>query len=115
MVRPGDLATVSVVLERDRFDIVHEIRAVVREARDLEFALRDDGNPPDAMAEDDSWTVSVNVLLEAYPGEYTLELIAYDSEGQPIPVLDPEGNEMPLSTICAFTVETAEAATTEMP
>ncbi len=104
-LRPGDTAIITVQVERDRFDIVASVSAVVREDRRMKFALRDDGNPPDAEARDGVWSLLVDVPFMAPPGEFTLEFTGYDAEGNIISVLGPGGGEMPLSTTCLFSVE----------
>ncbi len=104
-LQPGDTAVITVQVERDRFGIVDQVRAVVREDRRMTFDLRDDGHLPDAEPGDGIWSLLVDVPFMAPPGEFTLELTAYDAAGQVISVRGPEGGEMPLSATCVFRVE----------
>jgi hypothetical protein len=106
-LNPGDTAVITVTVERDRFNIVNKVSAVVREDPRIKFDLNDDGNPPDEEAGDGVWSLLVDVPFMAPPGDFTLELMGYDEEGGVISVLGPEGGEMPLSTTCAFSVEHA--------
>ena len=112
-LQPGDTAVITVQVERDRFGIVDKVRAVVREDPRMTFDLKDDGQPPDAEAGDGIWTLLVDVPFMAPPGEFTLELTAYDAGGEVISVRGPEGGEMPLSATCIFRVEHAVPEPTE--
>ncbi|MFO7973626.1 MAG: choice-of-anchor X domain-containing protein [Candidatus Hydrogenedentota bacterium] len=104
-LQPGDTAVITVTVERDRFNIVDKVSAVVREDPRMKFDLKDDGTPPDEEAGDGVWSLLVDVPFMAPPGDFTLELTGYDEDGNVIPVLGPEGGEMPLSTTCVFSVE----------
>jgi len=105
-LKPGDSAVITVIVERDRFDIVDKVSALVREDPRIKFDLKDDGNNlPDEEAGDGIWSLLVDVPFMAPPGDFTLEFKGYDEDGDVIPVLGPEGGEMPLSTTCLFSVE----------
>lgn len=108
-LRPGDTAVISIKVENDRFDIVERVRAAVREDPRMKFDLRDDGQPPDAVAGDGVWTLPVDVPFIAPPGEFTLDITAYDAGGNPIPVKGPEGAVTPLTQTAVFRVIQAGA------
>ena len=105
-LKPGDSAVLSVKLEKDKFEIVDSVKAVVKQDERMKFALKDDGAPPDAAAGDKLYTLLVDVPFMAPPGEYTLDLVGYDAKGGMIAVKAPEGGEAPLSASCSFTVIT---------
>ncbi|HNV21776.1 MAG TPA: hypothetical protein PLB67_06535 [Candidatus Hydrogenedentes bacterium] len=104
-LRPGDSAIITVKVERDRFDIVETVSAVVQEDRRMRFDLKDDGNAPDAEARDGIWSLLVDVPFMAPPGNFTLEFTGYDAKGGLISVVGPQGGGTPLSTTCVFSVE----------
>ena len=94
-LKPGDTAVITVEVV-DRHAIVDRIEGIVRDHPEITFKLRDDGEEPDQKAGDGVWSLQVDVPFQAPPGEFFLELTAYRSDGQPVPVRDAEGNVVPL-------------------
>jgi len=103
VLKPGDSAVITVHL-KDKYDIVEEVNGVVLEDTRVTFRLRDDGEPPDAEADDGIWSLMVDVPFLAPPGEFTLEIAGYDSRGNIVLVRTPEG-EGPLKQSCRVVVE----------
>lgn len=93
---PGDSAIISVEIQ-DRFNIVERVEGVVAEDSSITFKLRDDGVSPDAKAQDDIWTLQVDVPFNAPPGDFEFSLTAYNSEGQAVLIRNAEGEVNPLT------------------
>jgi len=105
---PGDSAVISVNV-KDRHEIVRKVEGVIREEPSLKLKLRDDGEAPDAKAGDNLWTLQVDVPFQAPPGEFTLDLTAYRSDGTPVPVRGAEGKTAPLATSLPLVIKGAES------
>ncbi len=96
-LKPGTTAVITVEVN-DRFGIVDRVDGIVKEDPRLTFALRDDGvTPGDAKAGDGVWSLQVEVPFQAAPGEYELELTAYNSSGEVLLVRNAEGDTVPLT------------------
>lgn len=96
-LKPGESAVVSVKVV-DRHDIVKRVEGVVQEDPNIRLKLRDDGGEPDVKASDNVWTLQVDVPEQALPGTFMLELIAYRSDGTPVPVRNAEREVVNLAT-----------------
>jgi len=88
-LKPGETAIISVNVV-DRHDVVKRVEGLVQEEPSIRLKLRDDGSEPDAKAGDNVWTLQVDVPEQAPPGTFMLELMAYRSDGTPVPVRDAE-------------------------
>jgi len=104
VLNPGDTAIVTVELD-DRFDIVERVQGVVQEDTTITFNLTDDGAPPDAEAGDNVWTLQVDVPFQAPPGNFTMEVTGYNSDGEVVLVDGEEGETVPLSTTFEVVIE----------
>ena len=105
-LNPGDSATITVKVN-DPEDIVERVEGVLIDNEDIEFALRDDGEGGDATAEDDVWTIQVEVPVLAPPGGFLMRFTAYRSDGTPVPVRGEDGPQ-PLSAELPVTITFAE-------
>ena len=94
-LKPGDTAVISVEVD-DRDGIVRRVEGVVLEDPTIKLKLSDDGKPPDEEAGDNIWSLQVDVPFQAAPGDFTLELTAYRSDGSPVPVRTQESGTVPL-------------------
>jgi len=94
-LKPGDTAVISVEVD-DRDGIVRRVEGVVLEDPTIKLKLSDDGKPPDEEAGDNIWSLQVDVPFQAAPGDFTLELTAYRSDGTPVPVRTQESGTVPL-------------------
>ena len=92
---PGDTAYITVAIQ-DRFGIVHRVAGSVKEDPAVTFQLRDDGQPPDEAADDDIWSLQVDVPFSAPAGQFQIDLTAFDSDGAVIAVRDENGDAVPL-------------------
>jgi hypothetical protein len=95
-LRPGESAVITVKIN-DHHNIVDSVIAGVKEDPRVKLSLRDDGVEPDIEAEDDVWTLKVDVPFKAAPGKFTLVIGAFRSDGQPIVVHDREAGDVPLA------------------
>ncbi len=103
-LKPGDTAIVTVKVV-DKFNIVDRVVGVVVEDDRMKLKLRDDGEPPDAKTGDGVWTLQVDVPFVAPPGEFTLELTAYNTDGEIIMVKTGDASTAPLSVTCDLVIE----------
>jgi len=113
-LKPGDSAviTVSVV---DKYKIVQRVVATVVEDQRMKFKLRDDGTAPDAKAGDGIWTYPVKVPFMAPPGNFTLEITAYNSKGEAITVRKGGKETGPLTAETAWVIEYPPDGTAPAP
>ena len=95
-LRPGDSATITVNLE-DKFAVVNRVEGIVKEDPTIRFELKDNGEAPDAQADDGIWTIRVDVPFNAPPGDFQFDVKTYDESGEEVLVQDEEGNTVPLS------------------
>lgn len=103
-LKPGDTAIITVKVV-DKQGIVDRVVGVVLEDTRMKFKMRDDGESPDAKALDGVWTLQVDVPFMAPPGSYTLELTAYNANGEVIMVKTTDANAASLSAICDLVIE----------
>lgn len=102
-LRPGESAIIAANVN-DHFGIVRKVEGVVVEDRRVKLRLLDDGVAPDEKAEDGIWTLKVDVPVQAPPGEFNLEIAAYDSKGLVVIVPGADGAEAPLVTTCKLVI-----------
>lgn len=114
MPEQSAVITVKVV---DKHDIVDRVVGVVLEDPRMKFPLRDDGVAPDQEADDNVWSLQVDVPFGAPPGQFTLELTAFNSKGDAIVVRKSKNEEGPLTTSCTLVIAypPEEAAPAESP
>jgi len=103
-LRPGDTAIVTVNVV-DAHKIVDRVVGVVKEDPRMKFTMQDNGQGPDATANDGVWSLQVDVPFAAPKGEFTLELTAFSEDGQVIMVKDAELGKAPLSAACELIIE----------
>ncbi|MBI2433264.1 MAG: hypothetical protein HYV26_10365 [Candidatus Hydrogenedentes bacterium] len=106
-LHPGDVAVITVKLT-DKNNIVERVEGVLKEAPQVTFRLRDDGQAPDEKANDDVWTLRVDVPFDAPPGEFVLEFTAYRSDGLAVPIRNDSGDTVPLTANYSFAVQYAQ-------
>lgn len=106
-LKPGDSAVITLAV-KDKNEIIDRIEGVVLEDPRLTFKLRDDGEAPDAKAEDNVWSMQVDVPFQAPPGEFRLEFTAFDKTGTPISVRDKNKRVMPLQQVLPLQIVYAE-------
>jgi len=106
-LNPGDTAIITVQVS-DRHALIDRIEGIVKGHPEITFKLRDDGEAPDEKAQDGTWTLQVDVPFQAPPGEFVLELTAYRSDGQPVPVRDGAGNVVPLQQTLPVVIRYAQ-------
>ena len=94
-LQPGDTAIITVEMQ-DKFEIVRRVEGVVKEDPSIVFELKDDGIPPDAAADDNVWTLQVDVPFNAPPGSFELTLRALNSDGEQVIIRDEAGEAAPL-------------------
>lgn len=87
-----DSAGVITAHVHDPNDIVSRVEGIVQEYERINLTFRDDGVPPDEVADDDIWTIQVGVPFEAPPGEFTLVITAYREQGLPV-MIQPKGED----------------------
>lgn len=100
---PGTTGLITVELV-DSYKVVQSVRGRLREDQRVTFVLNDQGENGDTKAGDDIWSLKVDVPFQAPPGDYTLELGAFDADNQPVRVDDPDGNTVPLTTTLDISV-----------
>jgi hypothetical protein len=103
VLKPGDTAVITVKLA-DRPKLVDRVIGVVQEDTRMKFRLQDEGEDPDEKAGDGIWSIRVDVPFMAPPGDFTLEITAYDASGQAILVKGQGGERQPLSAICRLAI-----------
>ncbi len=111
-LQPGDAAIIAVEIQ-DRFNIVHKVEGIVKEDTAIVFRLKDDGVAPDAKADDNIWTLQVDVPFNAPAGDFGLTLTAYDDKGQPILIDDANGDATPLAASFTLAIEWPKPAAPE--
>lgn len=114
-LKPGDEALITVKL-KDKQTVVSGIEGVVQEDQRITFDLNDRGEQADAEAGDGVWTFGVKVPFQAPEGQFLLDLTAYRSDGNPVPIRDKEGNVAALSSTVPLIISvSAEAPAPEAP
>lgn len=102
-LKPGDSAIIEVHVS-DHFEIVDRVEGVVTEDQRVKLQLRDDGEAPDEKAGDGKWTLKVDVPIQAPPGEFTIEIYAFDAKGNRILVSGEDGSTGPLMSTCKIVI-----------
>ncbi len=110
-LQPGESALITVKLN-DRYGIVDSVVAVVREDTRVRLPLRDDGTLGDVEAGDDVWSLQVDVPFQAPPGDFTLDIVAFRSDGEPITVSRNDGGDVPLAATATVSIFYPEGAST---
>ena len=96
-LKPGESAVITVELQ-DKYKVVKRLEGTVVQNPDIAFELRDDGAAPgDEKADDGIWSLKVDVPFQAPPGDYQLDLTAYNDKGDKVMVRDKDGNTVPLT------------------
>ena len=72
LLEPGTSAVITLAI-KDKQEIVKRIEGIVLEDPRITFPLRDDGQPPDEKADDNVWSMQVDVPFQAPPGAFSLE------------------------------------------
>ncbi len=103
-LKPGDSAVITVKVV-DKHSIIKRVTAVVKEDQRVKLQLKDDGVPPDAKAGDGIWSRQVDVPFMAPPGQFTLEITAYNSKNEPVLVKTAKGQTGPLSATCTLKIQ----------
>jgi len=104
-LKPGDSAVITVHVA-DKHEIVKRVEGVVREDPRIKMKLHDDGQPPDEKADDNTWSLQVDVPFQAAPGTFNLDLTAYRSDGTPVPIRH-KGKTSPLTATIPLTIGAA--------
>lgn len=102
-LKPGDNAAITVKVV-DKHKIVQRVVATVTEDQRMKFKLRDDGIAPDEKAGDGVWSYSVRVPFMAPPGNFTLEITAYNEKGDAINVKKGQKEIGPLTATCTWSI-----------
>ena len=102
-LKPGDNAAITVKVV-DKHKIVQRVVATVAEDQRMKFKLRDDGAAPDEKAGDGIWSYSVRVPFMAPPGNFTLEITAYNAKGEAINVKKGQKEIGPLTATCTWSI-----------
>ncbi len=113
-LQPGDTALITVEI-KDPHDVVNRVEAVVREDRRIALKLHDDGVPPDKKANDNVWTLPVDVPFQAPPGNFTLDFTAYRSDGRPVEIRNEAGDKVPLSGSFEMAIQYPEGRQSAAP
>lgn len=103
-LQPTESGVISVKVV-DKYKIVNRVVGSVVEDPRMKFRLRDDGRPPDEKALDGIWSVQVEVPKLAPPGNFTIELTAYDSKGNAIVVKKARREKGPLTATTTMVIE----------
>lgn len=90
VLEPGSSAVITLAI-KDKQDAVERIEGIVLEDPRITFRLRDDGETPDEKAQDNVWSMQVDVPFQAPPGQFRLEFTAYGPDGMPVSIRDDEG------------------------
>ena len=104
VLKPGDSAIITVLLI-DKIRTVDKVVGVLPDYPGMKLALRDDGNPPDEQAADGIWTLQVDVPFMAPPGEFVLDITAFDRNGDVVIVKQADKSQGPLSTTCTLEIQ----------
>jgi hypothetical protein len=83
VVKRGESAILTVTFDGSP-DQVISVKAVVREAPQSIYVFNNDGRDDDALAGDNVWTGRLDVVPNADPGEYHLDIRAFDMNWNPI-------------------------------
>jgi hypothetical protein len=83
VMKRGESSILRVSFEGRPGQVV-SVKAVVREAPHNFYVLNDNGREEDERAGDDVWTGRIDVVADAVPGEYHLDIHAFDRNWNPI-------------------------------
>ncbi len=83
VVKRGELAILTVTFDGLPEQVI-SVKAVVREAPQNVYVFNNDGRDDDALAGDDVWTGRLDVVPNADPGEYHLDIQAFDMNWNPV-------------------------------
>lgn len=89
---------------KDKHRTVVKVEGTVKEDPRLKFRLRDDGQDPDEKAGDGVFSLRVDVQQQVPPGQFTLELTAFNSQGVPVLVKPKGGEAGPLVQMIPVTI-----------
>jgi len=82
-VKRGETSILTVMFEGHKDQII-SVKAVVREASHNRYVFNDDGKDGDEKANDYVWTGKLEVVSDAVPGEYHLDIYAFDTRWNPV-------------------------------
>ncbi|MBI5091170.1 MAG: hypothetical protein HZB26_01860 [Candidatus Hydrogenedentes bacterium] len=105
-LKPQESAIITVKL-KDKYGIVKRVEGIVREDTRIKLKLHDDGEDPDVKAGDGIWSLKVDVPFHAAPGEFNLDIAAYNSKGDPVVVRTKQGDVAPLAATCKVAIQAA--------
>lgn len=94
---PGTSSLITVIVE-DRYKVVNRIEGFVKEDPDTALMLNDKGENGDVEAGDRTWSLAVPVSRQAVPGDFEVELTAYNSKGEAVVIRDKKGDMTTLMT-----------------
>jgi hypothetical protein len=83
VVKRGELAILTVTFDGLPEQVI-SVKAVVREAPQNVYVFNNDGRDDDALAGDNVWTGRLDVVPNADPGEYHLDIRAFDMNWNPV-------------------------------
>jgi len=89
---------------QDPEDVVDRVVARVGDYPEQPLPLNDDGERFDETAGDGVWTRAVRVPVASPPGEFVLEITAYDENDNVVLVKTAEGSTAELQTTVPFVV-----------
>jgi len=104
VLEPGTSAVITLDV-KDKQNVVERIEGVVLEDPRITFRLRDDGQPPDEKAEDNVWSMQVDVPFQAPPGQFRLEFTAYGPDGMPVSIRDDAGEVITLQQTVSINIQ----------
>ena len=104
VLEPGASAVITLDV-KDKQNVVERIEGVVLEDPRITFRLRDDGQPPDVKAEDNVWSMQVDVPFQAPPGQFRLEFTAYGPDGMPVSIRDDAGEVITLQQTVPINIQ----------
>lgn len=102
-LHPGDTALVTIDV-KDKNNIVAAVVGTIAEAPDRKLKLHDDGEEGDVKPGDGTWSLAVQVPLEAPPGTFNLTFTAYRSDGVAVPIRHKDGTIDALSVSMPLTI-----------
>jgi hypothetical protein len=83
LVKRGESAILTVRFEGPSNQVI-SVKAVVRESPQHAYVFNDNGRDNDVLAGDNVWTGRLDVVANVDPGEYHLEIRAFDMNWNPI-------------------------------
>lgn len=108
-LQPGGSALLTVKIS-DRNNVVQRVEGVVKEYPQMVLPLYDDGTHGDVEADDNVWTLKVDVDFQAAAGQFTVEVKAYDGKGRVVVVRDPKTGDTPLIATAQVAITLGEVA-----